>query len=173
MPMRRLLRLSRFRLWRACDGASAVEFGLLLPFLITLLFGVFEIGRLLDHYHTIEKSVQDATRYLSRSPLATQCPTPTFQTTPDHVASARNLAIYGAISATGLQPLLYYWTNPISVAVAFECATNTGGTLYRNAGDVPVVKVTANVTYDPLVLDLFGLNGFSITVVGESRIIGE
>ena len=52
------------RLWRARGGIAAVEFAIILPLLVLLLFGTIEIGRILFDYQAASKSVRDATRYL-------------------------------------------------------------------------------------------------------------
>ncbi len=59
-----LLRTKRF--FGDSRGIAAVEFAIVLPFLMLMLFGMIEIGRALFHYHAVTKSVRDATRYLTR-----------------------------------------------------------------------------------------------------------
>ena len=54
------------RLWRARGGIAAVEFVLILPLLVLLMFGTIEIGRILFDYQAVSKSVRGATRYLTR-----------------------------------------------------------------------------------------------------------
>ena len=56
--------LARFR--RAHGGIAAVEFAIVLPLLVLMLFGTIEIGRILFDYQAASKSVRDATRYLTR-----------------------------------------------------------------------------------------------------------
>jgi Flp pilus assembly protein TadG len=46
-------------------GAVAVEFGLVLLFLVPLVIGTVEFGRALYYYDTLAKSVRSAARYLS------------------------------------------------------------------------------------------------------------
>lgn len=47
------------------QGVAAVEFGLLLPILVILAFGMSEYGRAMYEYNAIAKSTRDASRYLS------------------------------------------------------------------------------------------------------------
>ena len=49
-------------LWRRKDGASAVEFALIAPALIVLLFGIFEFSLLLLAHVTLESSIRQAAR---------------------------------------------------------------------------------------------------------------
>lgn len=71
---------------------------LLVP-LLMLLFGVVEYGRAIYQYNTLVKSVRDAARYLSTvSPGATG--------PIDHQLIAKNLAVCGNTSCSGLAPLV-------------------------------------------------------------------
>lgn len=51
------------RLHRDRRGASAVEFALVLPVLLTLLFGTLEVGRLMWVRSTMQFAAEEATRY--------------------------------------------------------------------------------------------------------------
>lgn len=58
--------VARVRSRRRQRGVAAIEFGLLLTFvLVPLTFGVTELGRAAYQYNTMTKSVRDAARYLS------------------------------------------------------------------------------------------------------------
>ncbi len=54
------------RLRRRRDGIASVEFAIVLPILVLMLFGTIEFGRLLVDYQLVNKSARDAIRYLSR-----------------------------------------------------------------------------------------------------------
>src|SRR6185295_18025590 len=47
-------------------GNSATEFALVMPILAVLLFGFYEIGRLIWSYSIVASSVRDASRFASR-----------------------------------------------------------------------------------------------------------
>ncbi|ALO34035.1 hypothetical protein CMT41_04315 [Colwellia sp. MT41] len=47
------------------QGFAAIEFTLVLPFLLLLIFASAEFGRLMLQYNTLNKSVRDASRYLT------------------------------------------------------------------------------------------------------------
>lgn len=47
------------------QGLAAIEFTLVLPFLLLLTFAAAEFGRLLYQYSALNTTVRDATRYLS------------------------------------------------------------------------------------------------------------
>jgi len=46
-------------------GLAAIEFTLILPFLLLLIFSCAEFGRMLYQYNALNTSVRDASRYLS------------------------------------------------------------------------------------------------------------
>ena len=169
-------------LLRSARGAAAVEFGLVLPFLMILCFGVIEVGRLLFHYHTVEKSVEDAVRFLARTPGPLDCDdvntwkTRTFGSETVESA-ARNLAIYGQIAGGG-EPLLYYWTDASSVTISVTCVdTVVGGNppRYRYPGNarVPTIHVSAQISYVPIIAAFIVGNSLSFTSIAQARFIGE
>lgn len=53
------------RLWRDQEGASMLEFMVVLPFLIAFGFGVLEFGNALFQYNLVNAGVRDAGRYLA------------------------------------------------------------------------------------------------------------
>lgn len=171
-------------LLRSLGGAAAVEFGLVLPFLMVLCFGVIEVGRLLFHYHTVEKSVEDAVRFLARTPGPLDCDdVNTWKTrsfgSETVESAAQNLAIYGQYSPPGgTEPLLYYWTDPSSVTISVTCVDNpVSGNLprYRYPGNarVPTIHISAQISYVPIIAAFIVGNSLSFTSIAQARFIGE
>lgn len=162
--IRGLLKFSRAR-----HGNAGVEFALLLPLLVLLLFGGIELGRALHDYHVVNETVRDAARYLSRVP-GVDCPNAgvgagSFTDDPNspytaaqHLARARALAMTGDVdTATPAQDLLGYWNYPAqqaSVTIRVDCIANpdVGGVrafegLYAGDDFVPHVVLTADVPF--------------------------
>jgi hypothetical protein len=131
-----------------------VEFVLVLPVIIALLFGAIEIGRLLHDFHVISKGVRDGARYLSR--VDVDCSGgvgPGTFSDPVEQANGLNLVMTGSIDAPGgpSDYLLFAWTHGSTTLVpTVDC--NPRGTLagiYPDPpGIVPTVTVTASVRYD-------------------------
>jgi len=46
-------------------GLAAIEFTMILPFLLVLIFACAEFGRLMFQYNALNKTVRDASRYLT------------------------------------------------------------------------------------------------------------
>ena len=89
-------------------GAALAELAILVPFLILLVAAISEFGRFFQQYTTLAKSTRAATRYLSNHPF------PTSQ------AQARNLAVCGQLSCTGVTPLAP------NLSAANVCIESTG-----------------------------------------------
>ena len=76
-------------------GVAAVEFGLMLPILILLFFGIVEYGRMLYQYNTLVKSVRDGARYISvYSPLD-------MTNYSTHLDEAKKLVVFGNKKGSG------------------------------------------------------------------------
>jgi Flp pilus assembly protein TadG len=114
-------------------GVAAVELGLLLLVLVTLAFGVAELGRAVYQYNAIAKGVRDAARYLTQQTPATA------------VANAQNLVVYGSLISTGQPAAPGLTTAMVSVCDRISCPTthNSGGASAPGNG---VNWVTVTVT---------------------------
>lgn len=56
---------SRIRRFRRDDGAAAVEFALVLPLLLILVFGIIDFGRLMYTANTLTSAVREGARFAS------------------------------------------------------------------------------------------------------------
>jgi hypothetical protein len=171
--MKQHIRFKSKEFLQARCGNSGVEFALVLPILMILLFGSIELGRALHDYQVVNESVRDAARYLGRSPVdctsatAGSCSTcdPTDGSCSgsgctfvdaDDVLDAVELAMTG--DTDGGSNLLGYWQHPPTNASDFDiqvCGSdvaNVGG-LYDSSvnpdwnGVVPSVRLQANVDF--------------------------
>ena len=90
-----------------CRGVAAVEFGILLPFMMVLLAGVSDLGRSIWQSHALTKGVRDAARYLSRvdAPF-----------TGTQLTAARNLALRGSFNGTLPYPFAH-WASSVTINV--------------------------------------------------------
>ncbi|EJL25248.1 Flp pilus assembly protein TadG [Caulobacter sp. AP07] len=142
-------------------GSAAVEFALVLPFLMLLMFAFIGVGRLFWNYHIAVSAVRDAARYAAPLPMTCAGLSASDQLHVQHLART------GDITATG-GPLIANWTSDASVVVTVSCVSNAGGTYlgrYEDMANVPVVKVTASPPY----IDAFGgLTGVSLTTFSVS-----
>lgn len=146
------------------SGAAAAEMALILPLLLTLLFGSFELGRYFLDSHVVAKAVRDGARFAGRQPFIEM---PCGGTAADET-DIKDLVRTGT-TTDGAPPRLGYWTNPATITVTIECdstAAYTTSGIYVNAtGGARRVRVEAAVPY----VTLFGFTLGSLTVPGRSE----
>lgn len=166
------------RLWRERGGIAAVEFAIILPLLVLMLFGTIEIGRMLFDYQAASKSVRDATRYLTRidaSLLGLACPG-SINGAAAAVIEAKNLAMRGTVDTT--KPfLLGYWTDPNSISVSVNCIDNSSAIyqgFFADVTEIPNITVNATVSLPLMNGWLLGLaDTLSFTISHKEAHIGQ
>jgi Flp pilus assembly protein TadG len=154
-------------------GNAAIEFALLLPFLVLFVIASLEFGRAFYVHDIMAKAIRDATRYLARTPNPNLA---AFQ------QCAKNLALRGSLDADAsgtcnssssvplLIPTLDNNTSTAATAT-FTVSTTTDTTAY----DGTLKYVTGVLTY-PFASQLltgFGFRGvFTIGISHNERAIG-
>ena len=147
-------------------GSAAVEFVLVLPVLILLLFGTVDVGRLLADYQIAAQGIRDAARYLARADpavLGLDCGLGGVDESSAPAVAAMHLAMTGTVDGSASY-VLPYWTESSSVAaagiaIAVACVDNTGGAyggLYEESTVVSSVRMSATVAFPLLNGWLFG-----------------
>lgn len=154
-------------------ASAAVEFALVLPFMVILLAGVTELGKALLDHHALTKSVRDSARYLSRVK------------NPDSAAArlaATNIALrgeYDSVADSSLPYIISYWTNNGTLAIEIATVPNPGpdGFTYRGTDPIRIVKVTASVSAPtsafPLLSLISGNQGIGFAAHHEQRYGGD
>src|SRR5260370_40574973 len=109
-------------MWRDDEGSVLIEATILMPFLVTLMFGLFEFSWYFHKQQLVESGVRDAARYLARtaqdtSPPTNPCSNGTF------VTDAKNIAVTGVVS--GGTARVPGWT-PGSVTITCTGFDNSG-----------------------------------------------
>lgn len=131
-------------------GAAAAELALVVPFLITLMFGSMELGNYFLNEHVVVKAVRDGARYAGRIPISnyTCASGSTTGSITGLETEIKNLTRTGSIDGL-VTPRLGYWTSASTITISVRCVPKAsyGGTFSSLIGDIPVVKVTANVPY--------------------------
>lgn len=162
-------------------GVAMVEFAIVLPLLLMLLFGITELGRALYQQNSLYKAVESGARYLARvnNVLAFDgdgnCTTagPDW---PDSVSltAATNLIIYGNTTGSG-SPLLPNLddSDAITISVAPRALTKTDTSTVM----VCVITITAQPAFDgffgEIVIPFTSLDTFDIRAETEERYIGK
>jgi len=172
-------------LLRTDTASAAVELALVMPLLLVLSVGSFEMGNLFMDQHALDKQVRDGARYAARLTISPtfSCPTTVFA---DGSATTKiiNVTETGAVTGTGIPRWpASYWARTCdgkteTVTVDLRCvdktqidAGNDGVTgIYSSlAGTkIPVVKVSAAVKYRS-VLAMVGFNATNVCLTAESE----
>ena len=140
-----------------------VEFAIILPLLVLLVFGITELGRALYQWNTLTKAVHAGARYMARAnndAVTDTCGTGTNW--GSYEAKAKNIIKYGSEN-TGADLLLPHLDDSnITISV------RSGGAAFPGAC---VIEVEAtNVDFDWAV---WAIPGITLTARTEERYIGE
>ena len=152
-------------LWRDGEGSALIEGAIIMPVLLILALGVFELSWLIDQQHLISTGIHDAARYIARSA------NPNDLTIQKH---AKNLATTGAID--GDTARVKGWTTR-DVTITYASVNNSVGTngLTPFRGGAVIQSVTVSTTFSVPSLGFFGFLGLkppALTVSHQERVIG-
>jgi len=130
------------------QGTAMVEFALILPMLLILIFTVTELGRAFYQYNVLAKSVREAARYLSvRSPGV-------------DIDKAKNILVYGKPGGG---------SSPVVPGLSLS---NVPDPVWSSAGAFPAFNtVTVSIAgyrFTPLAASVFGI-GFNNIVFSPIR----
>jgi len=147
-------------------GAALVEVALVIPFLLLLSAGVFELSNILNTRLLLEAGVEDGARYMAR------CNDSNWS---NCVTLGTNLAVNGAV--TGGSARVKGWvTTQVTVTPTYTPAVDaaTGTELYLSStANVNVVEVSTSFPYSDLGLwSYLGFGALTITVSHQERVFG-
>ncbi len=157
-------------------GVAMVEFAIILPLMIMLLFGITELGRALYQQNTLDKAVNTGARYLARMDGLVQITedncTPLTQAEWDAstaVERAKELVAYGS-GTTPLLPSLD--ETDVTIPLPEQRLVN------KNDGSVNicVIEVSARVPFvgyfGEIVVPFANLGSITLNAKTEERYIG-
>ncbi len=140
-------------------GASALEFGLIVPILMLAVGGVTELGSYFQQVGSVEKGLRSAATYAARADL------PFTNATLNTI---EKIARTGEINGT--TDVVEGWSDNASDLTVTVTDVNSGGTT------VPVIRLQATLPYTPIVPiidELVVLRGLTITASHEQAHIGS
>lgn len=135
-------------------GQSLVEFALILPVLLILLVGMFDLGRAVLLSETLNSAVREGTRYaivhgaLSSAPLG-----PATLTTPPDADNAATALVRA--HATGINSTL-------TIVMSWPDG---------NAARGSEVTITATAPYTPILSQVFTGGGLAVTLRSGSTMV--
>lgn len=143
---------------RDSQGTAAAEMALMLPLLMVLLFGGFEIGYFLWCEHKVVEAVRNGARYASRLQVSTVCPTPSSTA----LTNIQRMTRTGQLASSTATPVVPGWSADTQVSVS--CSTfdpsgsNTPSGIYVTYGQVgPTITVSATNLLYPSLFESLGV----------------
>jgi Flp pilus assembly protein TadG len=104
------------------SGSSVVEFALLLPVLVTIIFGIIEFGLIIFTLNTAESAARDATRQLATNRItASQAQSVVLQQLPRWVAAGTSVLVSQTAPS---DPSNNRFTTDVSFAAKLATPTN-------------------------------------------------
>lgn len=160
--------MSPFRFVRDLRGSAATEIALVLPFILTLLFGGMDAAYFMYTEHKVVEAVRNGVRYGSRQNVADVCP----NTAANYAATISRIALMtrtGQLASNTARPVVPGWSNDNQVTVTVACGTFLSTGIYTTlGGQGPTITVAAsNLTYPSLLGDL-GLANFKWPLHGRA-----
>jgi hypothetical protein len=151
------------RIKTANSGAAAAEMALVLPLLITVLFGSFEVGHFFYSAHIANKGVRDGARFAARQNFTLLGCGPSVADGPTDIR-IKEVTRTGQ-PANGI-PRISGWDNG-EVTVTVTCTTTgsfaTAGIYTGLTGGARKVEVSAAVPY-PSLFKYIGINSSALTL---------
>lgn len=87
---------SRRTAGRGCRGQAAAELAFMIPLLLMMLFGTFQLARVFYVYHTLQKAMRGGAGLLARSGNINYC-----DAADPAILDAKNFIVYGNLQGTG------------------------------------------------------------------------
>ena len=154
-------------------GATIVEFAVVLPLLVMLVFGITELGRALYQFNILEKAVISGSRYMSREPDIIDpvaCSIADSALWAAAVNEARDLVIYGTTRPSGEIPIFSILASePERIDITINNDNDEGICVISVVGTVDFISIFGGGTdYIPF----FG-NNLELQANSEDRYLGQ
>ncbi len=137
---------------RTDAGQALVEFALVLPVLLLLIVGLFDVSRAVEQENTLALAAREGTRYAIVHGSSSTSPLP-------YCASCTNAIVTGIVRNAAVSV-----NGPLTVTLAYPDGDNKRGSR---------VSVQATVVFVPLPSQWLFNGGLSVTLRGGSELVIE
>ena len=134
------------------SGLASVEFAMILPLMLLLMFSTAELGRALYSYNTLTKVVRDGARYAAESALDG---VQKAALSDELTTKVKDLVVMGTLAAEATPLLSGFNSDDVTVEI-----------LQGSGYDEPHVRVTANYRFEPFIGSIPGLDSQSKLITG-------
>jgi Flp pilus assembly protein TadG len=153
------------RLRKHQSGTTAVEFAVVLPLLLMLIFGIIEFGRAMVTYSTVVTASREAARY--GSTVGATAGVPNYHDCKGMRAAADRLNIM----AKGAQVKIWFDTVPSTGK--FECTSDTAPSITPPIGPGHRVTVEVSQPFELMIPVPNFWSQFSISAIDHRTIGGK
>lgn len=166
------------RFLRDDRGSPSVEFALILPAMLVLMFGGMEAGHFAWTEHKLIKAVREGARFASRLPVEQYCDGATAQFDTAAEDNIKAVTITGSLPAAEGEssgPPAVPGLTAAKITVTPVCVAFVDTGIYSELGNAgPIVTVTAsNVPYPSLFEQLGVIDGsFTLAARSSAAVIG-
>lgn len=148
-------------------GAAGAEMALVLPLLITLMFGAFELGHYFWNEHIVIKSVRDGSRFAARQPFSKySCNSTNLADTAlkDKIA---DLTVTGDVGGLTTPKVRGWAVSDVTVTVSCPQTALTTG-IYNAVPNAPRVTVATTFSY-PSLFERLGFDSFQLNLAAQAQ----
>jgi Flp pilus assembly protein TadG len=178
-------RFSLDRLARQTTASASVEFALMVPMLVILLFGGAEAGHFVWTQHKLVEAVRDGARFASRLPVTGTdgvCNGSAETISTDQIDQIKLVTRTGQLASASAKSAVPAWTDAqVTVTVVCDEFVDTG--IYADLGDTdasgaadkgPVVTVAATGVGYPWLFNGLGFmgSGFTLSARSSAAVMG-
>ena len=150
-------------------GTASVEFALILPMLVILLFGAMETGHFVWTQHKLAEAVRDGARFASRLPVERVCNGSSSVLSTADIDQIKLITRTGQLSNVNARPAVPGWT-AAQVQVEPFCQAFVSTGIYSDLGEAgPIIRVRASGVAYPSLFNGLGILGGGIFLNARSN----
>jgi Flp pilus assembly protein TadG len=151
------------------NAQGMMEFALVMPILLLVVYGLFEVGRLVFIYSNVITAAREAVRYGSASGIISQ--QPQYKDCNGIRAAAQQVDFLDAITNNDIHIYYYDATDATTPIYQIENTTCPAASVIPSVPSGGRIRVSVSGTFSPLSA-FVRLRSFTLTSSGERTILG-
>jgi uncharacterized repeat protein (TIGR01451 family) len=151
------------------NAQGMMEFALVMPLLLLVVYGLFEVGRLVFIYSNVISAAREAVRYGSATGIINQ--QPQYKDCNGIRAAAKHVDFLDAIANTDIDIYYYDVTDATTPVFSIENATCPAASAIPSVPSGGRIRVSVTGTFSPFSAFVH-LRNFTLISTGERTILG-